>query len=334
MNGVLLVNLGSPKEPTIPSIRKYLSEFLMDPYVLQMPAPLRALLVYGLILPFRPKKTLKNYLSIWTPQGSPLILETFKLKNKLQKLFQSTDQEIQVEVAMRYGEPSLTQSLENFRVKKIHNIKVIPLYPQYAISSSGTVVDKLIELNKNTFHHFFEFQFIKDFYDDKKFIDPLVENAKRYLSGREYDHLLISFHGLPKNHLGNKVGSSVCNFSECCNSITEKNKNCYRAQCFATARSLAEGLNLPSDKWSVGFQSRLTQGWIEPFTDVIIENMPKRGIKNLAVISPSFVSDCLETLEEINHQERERFLKAGGKNFYYIPCINDSDSWIKSLGEF
>jgi ferrochelatase len=139
---------------------------------------------------------------------------------------------------------------------------------------------------------------------------------------------------LPKSHLGQKVGSSICNYDSCCDSISEKNKNCYRAQCFETARSLAKGLNLPAEKWSVGFQSRLTRGWIEPFTDVVIENMPKQGIKNLAVVCPSFVSDCLETLEEIKHQEKDRFLKAGGENFYYIPCINDSDSWVKALGEF
>jgi len=332
MKGILLVNLGSPKEPNIPSIRKYLKEFLMDPYVLQMPAPLRAMLVYGLIIPFRPKKTLKNYLSIWTNEGSPLIVEGVKLKNKLQKLLHQQSSDVHVELAMRYGEPSFTQSLDSFRSRNIRDVRVIPLYPQYAMSSTATVEAKLKELNQQDFNQFFNFSFVKDFFNDQKFIQPLIETTKKNLSDADYDHLLISFHGLPKSHLGEKVGSSVCSFSaECCASITEKNRYCYRAQCYETARLLAQGLGIPKDKWSVGFQSRLTRGWIEPFTDQLIEDMPKKGIKNLAVVCPSFVSDCLETLEEIKVGERKRFLEAGGEKFYYIPCINDSDSWVKNL---
>ena len=333
MNGIMLVNLGSPKEPTIPAIKKYLSEFLMDPYVLQMPSPLRAMLVYGIILPLRPKKTLKNYLSIWTNEGSPLIVESYKLKNKLQKYLHSQGQETHVEIAMRYGEPSISQAMENFRAKNIRNVRVIPLYPQYAMSSSLTVVEKIKSVNQQDFNQFFLFEFVQDFYNNPLFIDPLIETTKKHLRGIDFDHLLISFHGLPKSHLGEKVQASICKFDTCCDSISEKNKNCYRAQSFETARLLAKGLGLPDKKWSVGFQSRLTRGWIEPFTDKIIEGMPKREIKNLAVVCPSFVSDCLETLEEIKHGEKERFLQVGGEKFYYIPCINDSDSWVKSLSQ-
>ncbi|MES2768299.1 MAG: ferrochelatase [Bdellovibrionota bacterium] len=334
MRGILLVNLGSPKEPTIPAIRKYLSEFLMDPYVLQMPSPLRAMLVYGIILPFRPKKTLKNYLKIWTNEGSPLIVESIKLKNKLQKHFYNKDSDMHVEVAMRYGDPSFTQALDVFRSKNIRDVRVIPLYPQYAMSSTGTVEAKLKDLNTKDFNQFFNFSFVKDFFNDKKFINPLIETTKMHLTNADYDHLLISFHGLPKSHLGEKVESSVCKFeASCCEAISEKNRYCYRAQCYETARLLTQGLNLSKDKWSVSFQSRLTRGWIEPFTDQIIENMSKNGIKNLAVVCPSFVSDCLETLEEIKIGEKERFLQAGGEKFYYIPCVNDSDSWVTALGE-
>lgn len=336
MKGLLLVNLGSPKEPTLPAIRNYLKTFLMDPYVLQMPLPLRSALVYGLILPFRPKKTLKSYLTIWTNEGSPLIIESLRLKEKLQKHLQSRNEDTHVEIAMRYGDPSLTQALDSFRSKNIRKIKVIPLYPQYAMSSSLTVENKLKNLNQQEFNRFFDLNFIKDFYNDPKFTQPLIETTKKYLQENveEFDHLLISFHGLPKSHLGKKIGSTVCNFDDCCNSISEKNRNCYRAQCFETARILAKGLNLPNDKWSIGFQSRLTRGWIEPFTDVLIGDMPKKGIKNLAVVCPSFISDCLETLEEINQRERQRFINAGGEKFYYVPCVNDSDAWVKSLGEF
>lgn len=332
MNGILLVNLGSPKEPTIPEIRKYLGEFLMDPYVLQMPALLRAMLVYGIILPFRPKKTLKNYLSIWTNEGSPLIVESYKLQKKLQKYLHEQQKDTHVEVAMRYGEPSLTQALDTFKSKNIRNVKVIPLYPQYALSSTETVIQKLKNLNTQDFNQYFNFSFIKDFYNDPKFINPLIETSANALKNADYDHLLISFHGLPKSQLGEKVGSTVCNNSAtCCDHVTDKNQNCYRAQCFETARALVKGLGLSDDKWSVGFQSRLTRGWIEPFTDQIIEKMPPQGIKKLAVVCPSFTSDCLETLEEIAKGEKERFLKSGGEKFYYIPCVNDSDSWIKNL---
>lgn len=331
MNGILLVNLGSPKEPTIPAIKKYLSEFLMDPYVLQMPAPLRAMLVYGIILPFRPQKTLKNYLSIWTNEGSPLIVESHKLKNKLQKYLHHQNVQTHVEVAMRYGEPSLAQALENFRSKNVKDVRVIPLYPQYALSSTETVFAKLKDLNTKDFNQYFNFTYVKDFYNDSKFIEPLVETTRAHLQNADYDHLLISFHGLPKSHLGEKVQAEGCQFSTCCHQITEKNRNCYRAQSFETARRLAEKLDLPKEKWSVGFQSRLTRGWIEPFTDQMIEKMPSQGIKNLAVVCPSFTSDCLETLEEIAKGEKERFLKAGGEKFNYIPCVNDSDLWVKNL---
>lgn len=332
MKSILLVNLGSPKEPSIPAIRAYLSEFLMDPYVLQMPLPLRALLVYGIILPFRPQKTLKNYLSIWTNEGSPLIIESYKLKDKLQKYLHSLGSDIHVELAMRYQEPSLEQALHTLKSKNIHDVRVIPLYPQYALSTTETVIQKLQDLNTKSFNQFFNFSFVTDFYNNPKFIDPLARITKEHLGQVEFDHLLFSFHGLPKSQLGEKVGSSICkNSATCCDHVTEENRYCFRAQCFETATLLAQKLNISQGQWSVGFQSRLTRGWIEPFTDQIIENMPKRGIKKLAVVCPSFTADCLETLEEIGERERARFLSAGGEKFYYIPCVNDADDWVKNL---
>ncbi len=334
MKGILLVNLGSPTEPSIPSIRTYLSEFLMDPYVLQMPYLFRAMLVYGVILPFRPKKTLHSYLSIWQNEGSPLIIESYKLKDKLQQYLHDLVPGTHVEIAMRYQEPSLTQALDTFKSKNIRDVRVIPLYPQYALSSTETVIQRLKTLNTKDFNQFFNFTFVKDFYNDPKFIEPLVETTKKHLDQSEYEHLLISFHGIPKSQLGKKVGSSLCQGSAtCCEHVTEQNRYCYRAQCYETAKLLADKLNLPSDKWSVGFQSRLTRGWIEPFTDQIVQSLPQKGIKKLAVVCPSFVSDCLETLEEIGIRERESFLAAGGEKFYFIPCINDSDLWIKNLAD-
>ncbi len=335
MNGLLLVNLGSPTHPTVPAIRRYLREFLMDPYVLDMPYLSRAALVYGLILPFRPHKTLASYKAIWTDEGSPLIVESIELKKALQAHFDKNNIKTFVEIGMRYQDPTLEQALDSFKAKNIKNIKVIPLYPQYALSATTTAIEKLKSLNTQKFNSFFELTFIKDFFNDTRFIQPLIETTQKHLAGVEYDHLLISFHGIPKSQLGAVVNSTKCNFGGgCCDKVDTNNRDCYRAQCFETARLLAQGLNLSKDKWSIGFQSRLTKGWIEPFTDKILDDLPRQGIKKLAVVCPSFISDCLETLEEINIRERERFLKAGGEHYHYIPCVNHSPSWVKALGEF
>lgn len=332
--GILLINLGSPKEPTIPAIREYLSEFLMDPYVLQMPTLARKALVYGIILPFRPKKTLHNYKKIWTEEGSPLVVETRKLTQKLSELAP----QYEVEFAMRYGLPSFSEALEKFRAKSISRIQVIPLYPQYALSTTETTIAKLNELNAKKYSHFFTFNILKDFYNSPLFTDSVSSVIERHLDSKKsgqnkWQHIIFSYHGLPKSHLGKKVGATICSYGDCCNSISKENCNCYRAQCFETTRMITKKLNIPENQYTVSFQSRLTRGWIEPFTDKIIEELPKKGIKNLAICCPSFTSDCLETLEEVQIGERKRFLDAGGETFQYIPCVNDDSQWVKNLLE-
>ncbi len=326
--GILLVNLGSPASPTLLAVKNYLSEFLMDPYVLQMPKFFRFLFVYGLIRPFRPKKTLKSYQTIWKKEGSPLILESLKLKEIFQEVVKT---KFHVEIAMRYGEPSLIKALSSFKEKNIQNVIVIPLYPQYATSTTQTTLAWLQKLNQSLYEKFFQFQFIKSFYNHPSYIHALSEKTKISLAKVNYDHVLMSFHGLPKSHLGQKVQSSLCTFQNCCQNISQENQNCYRAQSFATAQAIAQNLSLKEDQWSIGFQSRLTHGWIEPFTDKKISELAKRGVKNLAVLCPSFVTDCLETLEEIDIRARKQFLSEGGKNFYYIPCLNHDELWIKAL---
>lgn len=328
--GILLINLGSPSDPTIPAIRAYLKEFLMDPYVLQMPFAMRALLVHGLIAPFRPKKTLKNYLSIWTQEGSPLIKETQKLTVKLRTKL--SDQ--QIEFAMRYGKPNFESALKKFKENNISNIKVIPLYPQYALSATLTAQVHLDFLNSKNFQNFFQLTYLKDFYAHPSFIASVTERISKSLEGKTWDKLLISFHGLPKSHLSKKVNSSVCSYNDqCCDKITSQNQDCYRAQCFETARLIASKLGLNKNQYDVGFQSRLTRGWVEPFTDKIIDNYKNTKVKKLAIVCPSFVSDCLETLEEISIGERTRFLNNGGEEFHYVPCVNDDEKWVSGLAE-
>lgn len=319
--GILVVNLGSPKSPEISDIKSYLKEFLMDPYVLTIPKPLRFALVYGLILPFRPKKTTHAYQSIWTEDGSPLITNTLKFAQKLKSYTQ-----LPVEIGMRYGEPSLTQGLQKLKDLQIKKVHVVLMYPQYALSSTATAKQKILDLNAD---FCFELNFIQDFYGESEFIESLAEITQTHLPPNT--HLLMSFHGLPWSHLGKSVGSTECKKQHCCDAVTDKNKHCYRAQSFETARQLASHLKLPRESWSLGFQSRLTRGWIEPFTDVVTRDLCSRGIKKLAVVCPSFTADCLETLEEIQIREKEAFLSYGGESFTYIPCLNDSNRFAKFI---
>lgn len=326
-NGVLVVNLGSPRSPSVSDIRSYLKEFLMDPYVLNIPTPLRYALVYGIILPFRPKKTLHAYQSIWTQEGSPLIINTRKFATKLQKELSAP-----VEIAMRYGDPSFQEALSSFHKKGLYNIKVILMYPQYALSTTLTAQKRLEELNSSQFSSQFNFDYIRDFYSHPGFINSVSNICKKNLEPDT--HLLMSFHGLPWSHLGKAVQAENCKKENCCDKITEKNNHCYRAQSFETARLIAQALKLSKDQWSIGFQSRLTRGWIEPFTDVVTEELvKKRGIKKLAVVCPSFTADCLETLEEIEIREKEAFLEHGGESLSYIPCVNDDSEFVKSIAQ-
>lgn len=321
--GILVVNLGSPKSPAITDIKSYLKEFLMDPYVLSIPTPLRFALVYGAILPFRPQKTTHAYQSIWTTEGSPLIVNTQKFAQKLKNHTQ-----LPVEIGMRYGEPSLDSGLRRLKNQGVRKIHIILMYPQHALSSTVTAQQKLFELNTQ---YSFELHFIQDFYSEHGFIKALSETAKAHLPTNT--HLLMSFHGLPWSHLGKAIKSSECKKTNCCDIISDKNKHCYRAQSFETARLLAQELGLKSSDWSIGFQSRLTRGWIEPFTDVVTKELCEKGFKKLAVICPSFTSDCLETLEEIQIREKEAFLSYGGEDLIYIPCVNDSDLFVDFIAE-
>ena len=324
MKGILLVNLGSPKNLEDNSVKEYLREFLSDDLVVDYPKWIQQTLVNRIIVPNRYKKTQKAYSKIWTEEGSPLINNTIELGRYL-----AEESSLQVEVAMRYQEPSIDKGLNSLVSKGCSSIQIMPLYPHYAISTTLTTKNKIIEIAKN-FDEKVEINFLEPFYNQPEYIDSLCTLIKEYRI-EDSDLLLFSYHGIPIRHLrkanpNKKHNYHLCEKSEC---ITKE--FCYRHQVYETSRLCAEKLNIPKDKWRVSFQSRIGPGWLKPFTDKELNMLPGEGIKRVDVISPSFIIDNLETLEEINIEGRQDFLAAGGEEFNYIPCLNSRKDWVEVL---
>jgi ferrochelatase len=331
MKGVLLVNLGSPDSPTAKDVKPYLDQFLMDKYVIDVPYLLRALLVRGIILRKRPEESAHAYSKIWWEEGSPLIVLSERLQKKVQ---QKTG--LHVALAMRYGKPSLEQGLQELADKGVNEVLLFPLYPQYAMASTLTILVLAEEIRKKKFPNMV-FTDVPAFYDKPDYIKVLADSIKTSLEGFEYDHLLFSYHGIPERHIRKTdVTKSHCKInSTCCVTPSAAHKFCYRHQCYETTRLVVEQLGIPEDKYSLTFQSRLAgDKWLEPYTDVEINKMPARGIKNLAVVTPAFVSDCLETLEEIAMRANEDFKENGGEKFHAIPCLNDNDDWAQVVANW
>ncbi len=327
---VLLVNLGSPDSPDIPDVRRYLREFLSDRRVMDTPWPIRQLVLNVAILPTRPRNTAAAYRKIWLPEGSPLVVTSRRVQSLLQKKV-----DLPVELAMRYGNPSTENVVGHLLDKKIEEILLIPLYPHYAMSSYETAVEKVKEVlarRKSTVR----LKILPPFYDDPDYLRALVASAKDYLQ-KVNDHLLLSFHGLPERHLKLADPSKEhCLVKEnCCTTPHPVHKVCYRAQVFKTVKEFVALASISPNKYSVAFQSRLGRDpWLQPYTDHEIHSFPSRGIKRLLVIAPAFVSDCLETIEELGMREKETFLEAGGKEYALIPCLNDHPLWIETLEKY
>lgn len=321
--GILLVNLGSPKSTEVEDVKEYLDEFLMDENVIDYRWFFRTLLVRGIILRTRPPKSAEAYKTVWTDEGSPLIIITEKIKNKLQKLV-----DVPVEMGMRYAEPSIKTGIEKLTEQGVNEIVLFPLYPQYAMSTTETVVKKAEEVRKEFFPGV-KINYVQPFYDRDIYIDCLSESIREKLP-ENFDALQFSYHGVPERHIFKTDPTKTCNLNDCCSRDFNPSHNfCYRHQCFKTTEVVLEKLNIPKEKAIVTFQSRLgNDKWIEPYTDETLENLPKKGVKNLAICCPAFVSDCLETLEEISVEGKEEFLHAGGENFHYMACLNDEDRWI------
>ena len=325
--GLLLINLGTPDDPGYLSVFKYLRQFLMDPKVITVPYILRFILVSIIIVPFRAFSSGKIYKKIWTENGSPLIVNTSALAEKVSKKVPH----IEVEFAMRYQSPSIEDKLKKLISQNLDEIIILPLFPQYSTATTGSVFDEISRvLKKQSVTP--SIKFINQFYEQESFIDSWEDKLKSF-DVDKYDHILFSYHGLPTKAVDDIYDDSLCADNNCENKITNENKFCYKATCYETTRLIASRFNLPSEKYTVSFQSRLTKNWIEPFTDEVLEDFPSKGIKNILVLSPAFTADNLETLYEIDDEYKELFIENGGKSLTMVPSLNDSSKWADSIVE-
>ncbi len=324
--GVLLVNLGSPDSPSVPDVRRYLNEFLMDERVIDEPWLARRFIV-GMILINRPKESAHAYEKVWTKDGSPLIAIS---KNVLKKL--QARVKLPIELAMRYQNPSIPNAVQKLAGQGIDDLLLIPLFPQYAMSSFETAVERVKEVAAKIAPQM-KIHVRLPFYNDPGYIAALVMSAEEYLT-KGYDYILFSYHGLPERQIkkSDPTGCHCLAKENCCEVASPAHATCYRAQCFQTTAAFVRNAGVPAGKYSVSFQSRLGKDpWLKPYTDLEFERLAKQGVKKLLVMCPAFVSDCLETLEEINMRGRETFLQAGGKEFAQIPCLNEHPLWIDAL---
>ncbi|AXT57422.1 ferrochelatase [Aquimarina sp. AD1] len=330
--GVLLVNLGSPDSTDPKDVKKYLGEFLMDPRVIDVPLWARTLLVKGIILNTRPKKSAAAYKKIWWDEGSPLIVLSERLQKKV-----AERTSIPVGLAMRYGSLNIKKGLQELHDKGVDEVLIIPLYPQFAMATTETILVLAEELRKEHFPQM-KFTDIPAFYDKKEYIEVLSNSIAEKIKDLDYEHLLFSYHGVPERHIRKSdVSNGNCKMDgKCCfKKGSVQHEFCYRHQCEMTTVQVAKKLGLKNGTYSTSFQSRLGfDPWLQPYTDRTIERMGKEGIKKMAIVTPAFVSDCLETLEEIAMEGEEIFHEVGGKEFTTIPCLNDRDDWSDVLGNW
>lgn len=323
------MNLGSPDSPEVKDVRRYLNEFLMDERVIDIPYLLRLLLVKGIITPFRASKSSKAYQSIWTSEGSPLIV----LSKQLQKAYQQQT-DMPVALAMRYGNPTPKAAFDELlRVDPaIEEVIAVPLYPHYAMSSYETAVEHARQTHKQ-YQYKFKLSFVAPFYNNTDYIQALSESIRPHLQ-EHFDHVLFSYHGIPERHIhkADITRSHCLSSADCCIKDSPAHAYCYRHQCFDTTERVATQLNIPKGRYSVSFQSRLGRDeWLKPYTAQRLKEMPAEGIKKLVIVCPAFISDCLETLEEIAEEGKEIFLHAGGEHFTIVPCLNVNPLWVQAL---
>jgi len=325
---VLLINVGTPDEPRVKAVRRYLSEFLNDRRVIDIPLILQKILVNLIIVPFRAPKSTKLYQRLWTEKGSPLLYFSEQVQDELQhKIGAKAD----VYLAMRYGNPSMDKALAAIQKGNYARLVILPMFPQYASSTSGTAIQAVMDQVRrwNTIP---EIHAISQFYDHPAFLDAFADRIKSY-QPEKFDHVIFTYHGLPNRHLEkNHPGESIqtCN---CENTLPEFGKFCYKATCYQTTRELVNRLNLQKGEYSVSFQSRLSNNWMTPFSDQNLISRAKQGRKNILVVAPSFVADCLETTVEIGLDYKELFIENGGQNLQMVESLNDSPRWINALEE-
>ncbi len=326
MKGVLLVNLGSPNSTSVKDVRTYLDEFLMDSRVIDVPYITRCLLVKGIILNTRPKQSAEAYSKVWTDEGSPLIVISEKFTHKVKEKM-----DIPVALAMRYGKPSIENGITELANKGVTDILIVPLYPQFAMATTETIVVLAQKIIRDKFPNITLTDF-PPFYNNQDYIDVLSKSIKEELDKEDFDHLLFSYHGVPERHIKNSdtTGNHCSLNGECCNTKSKAHKTCYRHQCYETTKGVAKKLGLQAGFYSTSFQSRLGKDpWLQPYTDITINDRAQNGIKKLAVATPAFVADCLETIEEIGMEAKHEFEENTGEVFKTIPCLNDRDDWVE-----
>lgn len=320
-----MVNLGSPDSPTPKDVKPYLDEFLMDERVIDVPLLLRNLIVRGIILQTRPRRSARAYAKIWWEEGSPLIVLSERFQQKLRKQLQ-----LPVALGMRYGSMTIKKAFEELQGQGVTEVLLVPLYPHYAMSSYETVVVKAMEVQQAYFPGMW-ITTLPAFYKNEDYIGVLADSIAEELKDFEYDHVLFSYHGIPERHIRKSDPTRFhCRIDDrCCKINSVAHHSCYRHQCYDTTDRVIKRLQLPDDKVSSSFQSRLAgDPWLKPYTDFEFERLAKEGKKRLAVITPAFVADCLETLEEIAMEGKHQFLEAGGEGYKHIPCLNDRDAWV------
>jgi len=329
--GILLVNLGTPDSPEVKDVRKYLDQFLMDERVIDIPAFNRTLLVKGIIVPFRSPKTSKLYKEIWDENGSPLL---YFSKIQAALLQDQLGPDYQVELAMRYQNPSIATALEKMKANLVEDIRVIPMFPQYASASTGSVIQSVMEI-LSKWPTVPPVSFVNSFHNNELVLEAFAENAKKY-QPETYDHVLFSFHGLPERQLlkCDHTGSYCLKKDNCCETLNDTNKYCYSAQGHDTARLIAQKLHIARENYTVCFQSRLgKEPWVQPYTTDVLKKLAAEGKKRLLVFSPAFVADCLETLYEITVEYHEEFKALGGEHVQLVESLNDHPKFIKALVE-
>ena len=329
--GILLVNLGSPDSPTPKDVKKYLGEFLMDERVIDIPFIARTALVKGIILKTRPKQSAAAYKKIWWDEGSPLIVLSERLQKKLQK-----QTNMSVALAMRYGSMTIKKGLQELVDKGVEEVLLFPLYPQFAMATTETIT-VLTEEIRQEFFPSLKIESVPAFYNKPDYIEVLSESIKNHLEGKNYEHVLFSYHGVPERHIRKSdVTKSHCKIDgSCCATPSTAHEFCYRHQCLEVTRLVGEKLRLKEGSFSTSFQSRLGfDPWLQPYTDRTIERLGKQGVKTMAIVTPAFVSDCLETLEEIAMEGQEIFHEMGGNDFTTVPCLNDDDAWVALLSKW
>ena len=329
--GILLVNLGSPDSPEPKDVKKYLGEFLMDERVIDIPLLARTALVKGIILNTRPKQSAAAYKKIWWEEGSPLIVLSERLQNKIQQQVEEP-----VALAMRYGSMTMKKELQELVDKGVDEVLLFPLYPQFAMATTETITVLAEELRQQHFPNL-KIESVPAFYNKPDYIEVLSNSIKNHLKENQYEHLLFSYHGVPERHIRKSdITKSHCKIDgSCCATPSKAHEFCYRHQCKEVTRLVAEKLQFKEGTYSTSFQSRLGfDPWLQPYTDRTIERLGKQGIKNMAIVTPAFVSDCLETLEEIAMEGEEIFHEVGGKEFSVVPCLNDDAAFVDLLSKW